>query len=719
MAEPAALSAAAAERTALHRACATNEVDVNHPYRPDSPIHFPETNYEKNLDLLGVFHYVAGGLIALGSCFSVPYLAIGIAMTTEPERFGQGLPTPLWAGRMFIAVGAAALVFGWTMAGLVVSAGRCLRQRRGHRFCLVVAALSCLSVPVGTVLGVFTLVLLTKPHVRMLFEPDAAAPPPAPPVVRPWLLAVAGIFSCGLASFFAASWIAAHTHPTKTTTKAHSDSTPPDTREERSRAAFRVAPGPIPLSLPLMGPQGVDADGYPAQYVDRTGLRSLLHFHKFKALDSYIEQFQAAFEANPRKEFWPVDAGEAFASAESELNADLDFWVASSPESFAAHFARGCHRVGVMLAMRGHKFRSETPDSDFRAMDDAGRVALNDLEEALKLRPRLVAAMRQEMRVAFIRSDKVRLDDMRDRAVRACPGCLQPRATYLRALTPRWGGSYEAIKSFVATSPLSANPRLRVLSGYEDFDRAELFDIDDKYDEALVAIGRAMKAGEYWEYLVERAKILRSLERFDEALADLNRADQQRPMHPAILALRAHVQRRREQFLPAGRDLLATLRVDPSNEEAKEDIKYVLNGVLFNAQRLEVDHDHGGALEAAELGLDLGPKDKQAHGIYTQIVLGDAKTPERVAELQKYVASHPGEFQAVRQLDYALERQSRFPEILLLWNAYLALHPTDGRAYMERSGTYFHLGKIAEDRADSARACELGISEGCERAAGP
>lgn len=112
-------------------------------------------------------------------------------------------------------------------------------------------------------------------------------------------------------------------------------------REERQQVALRVAPGLLPRVLPLLGPDGADADGYPKRYVDRVGLRSLLAFHQFADLTNYFEQFQTAFEADPRKEYWPIDAGEAFESAEPEIVAELDAWVAATPQSFAPYLARG------------------------------------------------------------------------------------------------------------------------------------------------------------------------------------------------------------------------------------------------------------------------------------------------------------------------------------------------------------------------------------------
>jgi hypothetical protein len=65
---------------------------------------------------------------------------------------------------------------GWTLAGLLIYAGRCLARRTRRLFCLVAAGLGCLFFPLGTVLGVFTFIVLSRPTVRAVFEPPR--PPP-------------------------------------------------------------------------------------------------------------------------------------------------------------------------------------------------------------------------------------------------------------------------------------------------------------------------------------------------------------------------------------------------------------------------------------------------------------------------------------------------------------------------------------------------------------
>jgi len=61
-----------------------------------------------------------------------------------------------------------------------------------------------------------------------------------------------------------------------------------------------VEPGPEPLGLPLLGPEGKDQAGYPRQVVDAAALRSLLVNRKFVRLTAVLETFQKEFESNPR-----------------------------------------------------------------------------------------------------------------------------------------------------------------------------------------------------------------------------------------------------------------------------------------------------------------------------------------------------------------------------------------------------------------------------------
>ena len=121
----------------------------------------------EHLRLLSIFHYIVAAMTGLFSLFPVIHLVIGIAMISG--RIDAPDPDARLAGWFFVAFASVFIACGMTLAGFIAYAGRCLRRRRRHTLCLVVAGLACMIMPFGTVLGVFTLVTLTKPQVKALF----------------------------------------------------------------------------------------------------------------------------------------------------------------------------------------------------------------------------------------------------------------------------------------------------------------------------------------------------------------------------------------------------------------------------------------------------------------------------------------------------------------------------------------------------------------------
>jgi hypothetical protein len=126
----------------------------------------------EQLRILSIFHYVIAGLTALFACVPIFHLAIGLSIllgsgpwSSMPE---DGPPMMIF-GLMFTLLPALFIAMGWVTAFLIARAGSLLRQHRSHTFCLVMGAISCCFFPLGTVLGVFTILVLSRPGVRRLF----------------------------------------------------------------------------------------------------------------------------------------------------------------------------------------------------------------------------------------------------------------------------------------------------------------------------------------------------------------------------------------------------------------------------------------------------------------------------------------------------------------------------------------------------------------------
>jgi len=132
---------------------------------------------EEHLRLLSIFHYVCAGLAALFACFPIFHLVLGLVLFLSPQSFGPpNNEPPKLVGLIFVIFAACFILLGWTFAAFLAYAGRCLAQRKSYTFCLVTAGIACIFMPFGTILGVFSIIVLVRPSVKALF---GAATPPA------------------------------------------------------------------------------------------------------------------------------------------------------------------------------------------------------------------------------------------------------------------------------------------------------------------------------------------------------------------------------------------------------------------------------------------------------------------------------------------------------------------------------------------------------------
>jgi len=125
----------------------------------------------EHLKLLSIFHYVAAGLLALFSLLPLFHFIAGITMLEwSAEKPSDAIPG-LIAGGCLAMLAAVWMVIGLSSAACLAAAGHFLARREHYTFCLAVAGVSCLFMPVGTILGVFTILVLVRPAVRALFPP--------------------------------------------------------------------------------------------------------------------------------------------------------------------------------------------------------------------------------------------------------------------------------------------------------------------------------------------------------------------------------------------------------------------------------------------------------------------------------------------------------------------------------------------------------------------
>jgi hypothetical protein len=141
------------------------------------------TRDEEHLNLLSIFHYIVGGLVGFGSLIPIIHLVVGLCFIFAPGSFesesGAAGP-PAFLGWFFVIFAGLFITAGLSCAVCVIVAGRCLALRKRHMFCLVMAAIECIFMPFGTVLGVFTIIVLSRESVQELFATGKGVQPNAP-----------------------------------------------------------------------------------------------------------------------------------------------------------------------------------------------------------------------------------------------------------------------------------------------------------------------------------------------------------------------------------------------------------------------------------------------------------------------------------------------------------------------------------------------------------
>lgn len=129
---------------------------------------------QEQLRLLPIFYWVSGGFWAFYGLFmSVYFIFFGAMFAVVP--FEEAGAPPQGFGWLFIGMGLFALVFMAAATALKILAGFWIVKRKNRVATMVAAALSCLEFPYGTLAGVLTLIVLSRPSVVALYETSSSA----------------------------------------------------------------------------------------------------------------------------------------------------------------------------------------------------------------------------------------------------------------------------------------------------------------------------------------------------------------------------------------------------------------------------------------------------------------------------------------------------------------------------------------------------------------
>lgn len=441
----------------------------------------------------------------------------------------------------------------------------------------------------------------------------------------------------------------------------------PAARREQARA--NPAPPARPVEFSLLAEPELEVQA----------LR-LLYEAKYEDLEQLLEQLRQAAASDPAQEYRLQQGYYAFEDLQSRTREEIDAWIQARPQSTEAVVARSVQRIEAAWARRGGGYSKEVAEeamADFRRLLALAKL---DAGTALAHWPDHAVAWRSLIRAACGSEGTDVLPDLIDRVMQQAPASYTAHRTVLHFLQPRWGGSYAAMERYaeMAQSQRERNPRLQVLRGFpywaEGVDAAS----DKDYERAYTLHTRALSFGDEASFLDDRAKSLKRLLRFREAMTDMETRHTRFPTRASSKAL----------------------------NDARKDMREIAYDLGRNNKTAE-------AIRAYESFLDVWPDDEDVLYYMAQAASQLNHYADAMRAFRRVIELNPRRFEAVKGADYTLARERRWEQILPLWDAFLELEPEHGEAWFEQGGTYFQMGNIPKAYANAARACELKHQPAC------
>ncbi|WP_298862469.1 hypothetical protein [uncultured Gimesia sp.] len=123
---------------------------------------------QDNIGLLAMFYKIVGVIMFLFSLFPCIHLIIGIAIMAGGFK-SEDVAPPFIFGLVFTIIPLIFISCGVALAISMFMCSRYLEAKSNYRFCQIVSGISCIFMPFGTVLGVLTLIELSKDPIRESF----------------------------------------------------------------------------------------------------------------------------------------------------------------------------------------------------------------------------------------------------------------------------------------------------------------------------------------------------------------------------------------------------------------------------------------------------------------------------------------------------------------------------------------------------------------------
>jgi tetratricopeptide (TPR) repeat protein len=154
-----------------------------------------------------------------------------------------------------------------------------------------------------------------------------------------------------------------------------------------------------------------------------------------------------------------------FSNGSAQTRALIDSWKRQLPKSAFALVASGRSYLAMAWQARGGKFASETPAENFMAMDKWLKLAVEDLNKAIAIDPRVIPAYSAMVNIGMLEGDSgfAKAAAAKGLAIQAANYSIYAQLVWMAE--PKWEGSIDEMRRVVGEAQTHArdNALLKLL----------------------------------------------------------------------------------------------------------------------------------------------------------------------------------------------------------------------------------------------------------------
>lgn len=446
----------------------------------------------------------------------------------------------------------------------------------------------------------------------------------------------------------------------------------------------------------------------------RLKLRALLKQSQFDQLNLALNGLTLDYERGVINEDKFISSYKAF---EFEFdNADTQFqsWINATPNSHQPYIAYGIYQFHMGWLERGHRWSSETDESQMNKFHNYLSKTHGNLTHALKLHLKSLITYFYLMRVMLSEGNHDEIAKLKDKALYLYPSSYHIRNVYLISLTPRWGGSFDELFSYIGeiSNVIGKYPSLSPLQGMALLEAGDIESREKLYVSANELYTRSLEFGLNHSALYKRGKNQYRLKKYQAALVDLNTAISLYPEDPDYYYWRSKTLIALKNNPMAMQDINIAYALNPNDQGTAETRSWLAQRAVNTSINNSEKPKHLAEIITLTNALAKAPYNDRLLQSRARAHFKNGDLESALIDMKKAIQINPDEYDHYVFIDYVLFKQGNLDLIIDYWKAYIKRHPDSAKAYSEMAGTYSQKKDFQSAMKYSKMSADLGDSEG-------